>query len=69
MNYADVMRFWKTQQAAANAIGVTQPTISRWRHQAIPLDKQVIIEVVTGGRLKIDRKIKPRLVRAQLVPA
>jgi hypothetical protein len=67
MNYDDVIKFWKTQQGAADAIGVSQASVCRWRRGGIPLDKQFIIEVITGGKLKADRRIKRP--RAAAVPA
>lgn len=60
MTYDQLIKFFKTQTAAAAALGVTQPSIANWKSRGkIPPLQQLRIELSTGGSLRADRKIKP----------
>ena len=54
MDYKSLIRHFKTQQLAANALGLDQSTISGWR-SGIPLLRQYQIQVVTSGKLRAKR--------------
>lgn len=60
VNYAQLVKFFGTQQKAADAIGVTQASVCRWNtetHGRIPPLQQFIIERITGGALKVDADV------------
>lgn len=51
-----VIKHFRTQAAAAAAIGVSQPAVSNWvTRGAVPLISQLRLEAATGGKLKADR--------------
>lgn len=54
MNYDDLMGIWKTQYAVARALGVRQPSVSRWQHDGVPVLRQLQVEKLTRGRLRAD---------------
>lgn len=57
MKPKDVIKYYGTQQKAAEALGCKQPSISEWvRNGCVPLLRQFQIEALTGGKLKADRK-------------
>lgn len=56
MRVDDLLSHFKTQSAAARALGIKQPSIAGWVAKGeIPLPRQFQIEVVTGGALRADR--------------
>jgi hypothetical protein len=58
MTFTQLLKHFKTQTAAAQAIGVRQPTISMWNTRGkIPGLQQIRIENITNGALKADPKI------------
>lgn len=58
MKLDQVVKHFKTQTAAAQALGVTQPTLSNWKKRGfIPAIQQLRIEKVTKGKLKADKGI------------
>ncbi len=60
MTYKQLIKFFKTQTAAAAALEVTQPTVANWKSRGkIPALQQLRIELATLGALVADRKIKP----------
>lgn len=55
MTYDDVIAHFGSQQAAADALDISQPSISDWkRSERIPHIRQLQIEHVTDGKLKAD---------------
>ena len=56
MTYDDILRVYKTQQKAAEALGISQPTISGWKRNGIPELRQFQIQAITRGRLKAERQ-------------
>lgn len=53
MHVDQLIKHFGSQVAAAQAIGVTQPTVSMWRKRgSIPHIQQLRIELVTDGKLK-----------------
>lgn len=55
MTLKDVLQHFGTQQKAADFFGLRQSSICKWR-AGIPVPRQYQIEVLTGGKLKADRK-------------
>lgn len=53
MKIDQVIKHFGSQVAAAEALGVQQPTISNWKTRGrIPHIQQIRIEHLTGGKLK-----------------
>ena len=51
--------------AAARALGITQPTIANWVARGrIPALQQLRIERATGGKLRAEAGIMPKISRA-----
>lgn len=58
MKLEQVVKHFKTQTAAALALGLTQPTLSNWKKRGfIPAIQQLRIEKATKGKLKADKGI------------
>lgn len=57
MNLEQVVAHFGTQEKAAEALGVTQGSVSAWRDGIPPL-RQYQIQLVTGGVLKADHQQK-----------
>lgn len=55
MTYDQLIKHFGTQQKAALAINVKQPTVSGWKKDGIPLMRQYNIQVITGGILQADK--------------
>jgi predicted transcriptional regulator len=62
MTYKDLIEKYRTQQAAADALGVAQTTVAYWKKRGIPRDAQIDIEARLQGALRADL---PQQVRAQ----
>lgn len=63
MNFDKLIKYFGSQVAAADAIGVTQPTLSNWKKRGrIPHLQQLRIEHATGGKLKASPDILSRKV-------
>ncbi len=63
MKFDQLIKHFGSQVQAADAIGVTQPTLSNWKKRgAIPHLQQLRIEHVTKGRLKAAADILKRKV-------
>ena len=61
MKIDQVIKFFGSQVAAADAIGVTQPTLSNWKKRGrIPHIQQLRIEHASGGKLKA-QPLMPKL--------
>jgi DNA-binding transcriptional regulator YdaS (Cro superfamily) len=61
MDITKLIKHFGSQVAVAQALGVTQPTISMWKARGkIPALQQLRIEQVTKGQLKADKKILGR---------
>ncbi len=58
MTYDDVIEHFGTQAKAADALGLTQSSISDWKRVGITNLRQLHIEAVTKGRLKADPEAK-----------
>jgi transcriptional regulator with XRE-family HTH domain len=54
MTYDQLLDLYKTQRAAAEAVGVSKQAVSQWKRKGIPRNSQIDIEVKSGGRLKAD---------------
>lgn len=58
MKPQDVIKHFKTQRAAAEALGIGQSAVANWvMRDKIPSLSQLRIEVATGGKLKADKSI------------
>ncbi len=63
MNFDKLIAHFGSQVAAADAIGVTQPTLSNWKKRGnIPHLQQLRIEHATKGKLKAEAHILKRKV-------
>lgn len=63
MNFNQVIEHFGSQVAAADAIGVTQPTLSNWKKRgSIPQLQQLRIQHITKGKLKAAPEILQRKV-------
>lgn len=63
MKFDQVIRHYGSQVAAADAIGVTQPTLSNWKKRGrIPSLQQIRIEHLSKGKLKAAAEILRRRV-------
>ena len=61
MKPTDVLNHYKTQQLAANALGLAQASIAKWLDKGVvPELRQLQLEALTGGALKADAGILPR---------
>lgn len=59
MKFDKVIKHFGSQVAAAEALQVTQPTISNWKKRGkIPHLQQVRIEQLSGGALKAEPLFK-----------
>lgn len=56
MTYDDVIKHFGTQTKAADALGLSQPSVSEWQQRGIPFLRQLHIEKLTKGKLKADTK-------------
>jgi len=69
MKPTDLLTHFETQQAAADAIKVTQGAISQWlKAERIPWQRQLQIERITGGALKHNPQDVPEHLR-ETIPA
>ena len=62
MNYDQVIELFGTQAEAARKLQVAQPSVWAWQKTGIPLERQIDIEIKTGGTLKADL---PKSIRKQ----
>lgn len=53
MTKTEVIKHFGTQQAVADALGVTIGAVSQWKED-LPANRQALIELITGGELKAD---------------
>ena len=61
MTPTDVLNHYKTQQLAANALGLAQASIAKWLNKGVVPDlRQLQLERLTGGALKAEKNILPR---------
>lgn len=61
MTYDDIIKHYVTQQAAADAIGTTQPAVANWKARGeVPRQAQLEFERTTGGVLKADEPEETR---------
>lgn len=60
MTFDQLVKHFGTQQAAATALGVSQPAISNWgKRGRIPDAAQLKASVISKGKLKISKGILP----------
>lgn len=65
MKLEHVIKYFGTQVAAADAIGVSQPTLSNWKTRGrIPHIQQLKLQHVSGGKLKADPLMVRKVSRA-----
>ena len=64
MKIDDVIAHFGSQVAAADALGMQQPTISNWKTRGrIPHIQQLKIELLTKGKLKAKPLLPPKAKR------
>lgn len=64
MKPAQLIKHYKTQVAAALAIGCNQSTVSNWCKQGrIPDSQQLRIQAVSGGALVADTRVAKKYGR------
>ena len=67
MTPQDVLNHYRTQQAVADALGIDQASISKWKKEvAVPQLRQLQLEALTGGALKADKGILPKRERKSI---
>jgi len=65
MTFNQVLKYFGTQVGVAEALGVTQPTVSNWKSRGkIPYLQQLRIEHITDGKIKADPKILRKVSQA-----
>lgn len=57
MTYDELIAHYKTQKAAGDAIGISQPSVADWKEKGIPLPRQAQYELASEGALKADRPV------------
>lgn len=58
MKPQDVIKYFGTQSAAAEALGFGQSSIANWVARGkVPPISQLKLEIITGGKLKADKQI------------
>lgn len=55
MTYAQLIKHYGSQAAAARALGIKPPSVAEWKESGIPLPRQAQYELLTGGMLRADR--------------
>lgn len=61
---SEIIAFYRTQQKAADAIGIKQPSVAGWDEDGVPYLRQLQYEIATSGQLKADPAAKPVQVAA-----
>jgi len=67
MTYDELIAHFKTQRAAADAIGISQPSVADWKDKGIPEPRQAQYQLITGGKLLADLP-EPAKARAARKP-
>ena len=57
MRRQDAVKFFGSQTAVGKAIGVSQASVQKWEEGAIPVMRQLQIEVASKGKLKAARSL------------
>jgi DNA-binding transcriptional regulator YdaS (Cro superfamily) len=57
MTYDDLIAYYGTQKGIADALGITQPTVSAWG-RVVPARYQYQIEVLTDGALLVEDALR-----------
>lgn len=60
MRKKDVVEHFGTQKAVAEALGLTEAAISAWDEDEIPRGRAFELQVLTGGKLRVDSKPEKR---------
>ena len=59
MTYSQLLRYFGTQVRIAEALGIRQSSVARWKSRdRIPWGSQLEAQRVTGGRLKADDDVR-----------
>jgi len=56
VTYEELIAYYGTQKAAADALGLSQPSLDGWK-KGIPPPRQAQYELLTSGALQADRPI------------
>lgn len=54
MRKADAVAYFETQQKLADALGISQGSMSSWNPERIPLARALQVEKLTDGALRVD---------------
>lgn len=57
MDYAEVLARYGTQTAIAEALGITQSTVSAWKG-TVPAYYQYQLEIISQGKLRVDDDLR-----------
>lgn len=57
VTYQELLSYYGTQVAIADALGITQPTVSSWRG-VVPPRYQYQVEVLTSGALRVSDELR-----------
>lgn len=58
MTVSDVLRYYRTQTAVAEALNMKQNSVAGWvKRQKVPLLRQLQLERATRGKLKADKNL------------
>lgn len=57
MNKADVLAYFGSERKVAEALGIEPPAVYQW--ETVPDLRQLQIEMLTGGRLRAESRLKP----------
>ena len=68
MTYAQALKFFGTQAKLGAALGIGQSAVSLWGKE-IPSRYQYQLEIISGGRLKVDAQLRLPMSPRQPVSA
>lgn len=54
MTFDELINFYGTQAAAAEVIGLKQPSVAEWKKEGIPHPRQCQYQILTDGKLMAD---------------
>ena len=66
MTYEQVIKYFRTQVAISEKLGISQASVSNWKaRKKVPPLQQLRIEKLTGGKLVAEKQIlRPRQTHA-----
>lgn len=64
MTYENLIEYFKTQSAIAQALNISQASVCVWQKRTVPYLRQAQIERITKGKLKAKLEHDARSARA-----